>query len=210
MSIEENLKSIADSLKELTEIGRLNLALAAARNSEAKTSPSTPPTTGPSEPAQTEPGPSPPATSEPVAPKRKGRPPKAATPPVEPTPEPAPEPAAVATPAVEAPTPVVEAPAPVVVETRPAPEPELVDDFLDDPKPEPTYPDPTPENVRAAYIAYAGRNGGSDPHSGGRAKARDLLLKATGFQIMAQLEAHVKATNDTSLYVKAIKAAVDG
>lgn len=203
MSIEENLKSIADSLKELTEIGRLNLALAAARNSEAKTSPSTPPTTGPSEPAQTEASPSPPATSEPVAPKRKGRPPKAATPPVEPTPEPV----VVATPA-----PVVEAPAPVVVETRPAPEPELVDDFLDDPKPEPepTYPDPTAENVRAAYIAYAGRNGGSDPHAGGRQKARDLLLNTTGFQIMAQLEAHVKATNDTSLYVKAIKAAVDG
>lgn len=202
MSIEENLKSIADSLKELTEIGRLNLALAAARNSEAKTSPSTPPI-GPSEPAQTESSPSPPATSEPVTPKRKGRPPKAVTPAVSPPVEPTPEPAAVATPAVEAPT-------PVVVETRPEPEPELVDDFLDDPKPEPTYPDPTAENVRAAYIAYAGRNGGSDPHSGGRAKARDLLLKTTGFQIMAQLEAHVKATNDTSLYAKAIKAAVEG
>ena len=97
----------------------------------------------------------------------------------------------------------------VTVESRP--EPEVVDDFLDDPKPEPepTYPDPTAENVRAAYIAYAGRNGGSDPHAGGRQKARDLLLNTTGFQIMAQLEAHVKATNDTSLYAKAIKAAAD-
>ena len=96
----------------------------------------------------------------------------------------------------------------VTVESRP--EPEVVDDFLDDPKPEQTYPDPTAENVRAAYIAYAARNGGADPHSGGRQKARDLLLKTTGFQIMAQLEAHVKATNDTSLYAKAIKAAMEG
>lgn len=205
MSIEENLKSIADSLKELTQIGRLNLALMAAQNSEGKTSPSTPPSSGASEPAQTEPSPSPAVTSDSAsAPKRKGRPPKAApasSPPVEPEPvaTPEPEPAAVATPAVEPPT--------VVVETRPEPEP--VDDFLDDDKLV-QFPEPTSENVRKALIDYAARNGGSEPNQGGRAKARALMKQVTGCEVMPQLDALVKAKGSTEPYAAVIKAAMEG
>lgn len=204
MSIEENLKSIADSLKELTQVGRLNLALKAAQNSEAKTSPSTLPSSGASEPAQTEPSPSPAPTESVVSPpKRKGRPPKAApasSPPAEPEPvaTPEPEPTAVAAPE----------PAPaVVVETRPEPDP--VDDFLDDDKPV-QFPEPTSENVRKALIDYAARNGGSEPNQGGRAKARALMKQVTGCEVMPQLEALVKQKGSTEPYADVIRAAMEG
>jgi hypothetical protein len=205
MSIEENLKSIADSLKELTEIGRLNLALAAARNAE-KTLPSTSPS-GPSEPARTEPSASPPVTADstPAAARKPGRPKKAA-----PAPEPVTEPAAAAPEVV--PEPVVEpAKEPVVVEERPpAPVVDELDDFLDAPKAEVTYPDPTPENVRKALIEFAARNGGSEPNQGGRAAARALMKRVTGCEVMPQLETLVKQKGSTEPYALVIKAAMEG
>lgn len=199
MSIEENLKSIADSLKELTQIGRLNLALAAAHNSEAKTSPSTPPSSA-SEPVQTEPSPSPAPTESVASTRKPGRPKKqaASSPPVEPEPVVAPEP--------------VPEPAPaVVVETRPEPDP--VDDFLDEPKEEnleTVYPEPTSENVRKALIDYAARHGGSEPNQGGRAKARALMKSVTGCEVMPQLEALVKSKGSTEPYADVIRAAMEG
>lgn len=102
-------------------------------------------------------------------------------------------------------------PAPaVVVETRPEPEPEPVDDFLDDPKPEQTYPEPTSENVRKALIDYAARHGGSEPNQGGRAKARALMKSVTGCEVMPQLEALVKSKGSTEPYADVIRAAMEG
>lgn len=224
MSIEENLASIAKSLQELVEQGRLNLALKAAQNAE-KTSLSMPqplPQIGPSEPALTEsaPPPSPtPTTSVPAPessppaekPKNKGGRPRKDKPvlsrdntplsqlpdiiPVEPEPQPSVPPPA-------EPTPVT----PQLVEQR-----DPVDDFLDsEPAPEKTYPEPTTENVRAALISYAERHGGASPGAGGRANARALMKQVTGCEVMPQLDAKVKETGDVSWYAKIIKAALDG
>jgi len=221
MSIETNLESIAKSLQELVEQGRLNLALKAAQNAE-KTSFTTSPS-GPSESAQTANAPTlaptavsasapDPASSPPAEkPKNKGGRPRKDKPvlsrdnptlnqmpdiiPVGPEPQPSVPPPA-------EPTPVT----PQLVEQR-----DPVDDFLDsEPAPEKTYPEPTTENVRAALISYAERHGGASPGAGGRANARALMKQVTGCEVMPQLDAKVKETGDVSWYAKIIKAALDG
>lgn len=229
MSIETNLESIAKSLQELVEQGRLNLALKAAQNTE-RTAASTPPvgtptiglTVGKSESGLTANAPPPsltpatpapdPASSPPAEkPKNKGGRPRKDKPVLSrdnPTLNQmpdiipvGPEPQPSVPPPAE-PTPVT----PQLVEQR-----DPVDDFLDsEPAPEKTYPEPTTENVRAALISYAERHGGASPGAGGRANARALMKQVTGCEVMPQLDAKVKETGDVSWYAKIIKAALDG
>lgn len=215
MSIEENLASIAKSLQELVEQGRLNLALKAAQNAE-KTAPSTLPvgsTGGPSEAVLTESAPPPSPTPDTSAPAEKpknkgGRPRKSAIP------------AEAEKPVPLAKLPDVIPPGPVeaVIEPEKPSEPvaiveqrDPVDDFLDsDPTPAKVYPEPTTENVRKALIEYAERHGGASPGAGGRAAARALMKTVTGCEVMPQLDKLVADTGDTGHYAKVIKAAMDG
>lgn len=215
MSIEENLASIAKSLQELVEQGRLNLALKAAQNAE-KTAPSTLPvgsTGGPSEPVLTESAPPPSLTPDTSAPAEKpknkgGRPRKSAIP------------AEAEKPVPLAKLPDVIPPGPVetVIEPEKLAEPvavvesrDPVDDFLDsEPTVVPAYPEPTSENVRKALIEYAERHGGATPGAGGRAAARALMKQVTGCEVMPQLDKLVADTKDSGHYAKVIKAAMDG
>lgn len=215
MSIEENLASIAKSLQELVEQGRLNLALKAAQNAE-KTAPSTLPvgsTGGPSEAVLTESAPPPSPTPDTSAPAEKpknkgGRPRKSAIP------------AEAEKPVPLAKLPDVIPPGPVeaVIEPEKPSEPvaiveqrDPVDDFLDsDPTPAKVYPEPTTENVRKALIEYAERHGGASPGAGGRAAARALMKQVTGCEVMPQLDKLVADTKDSGHYAKVIKAAMDG
>ena len=215
MSIEENLASIAKSLQELVEQGRLNLALKAAQNAE-KTAPSTLPvgsTGGPSEPVLTESAPPPSLTPDTSAPAEKpknkgGRPRKSAIP------------AEAEKPVPLAKLPDVIPPGPVetVIEPEKPAEPvavvesrDPVDDFLDsEPTVVPAYPEPTSENVRKALIEYAERHGGASPGAGGRAAARALMKQLTGCEVMPQLDKLVADTKDSGHYAKVIKAAMDG
>lgn len=215
MSIEENLASIAKSLQELVEQGRLNLALKAAQNAE-KTAPSTLPvgsTGGPSEPVLTESAPPPSPTPDTSAPAEKpknkgGRPRKSAIP------------AEAEKPVPLAKLPDVIPPGPVetVIEPEKPAEPvavvesrDPVDDFLDsEPTVVPAYPEPTSENVRKALIEYAERHGGASPGAGGRAAARALMKQVTGCEVMPQLDKLVADTKDSGHYAKVIKAAMDG
>lgn len=215
MSIEENLASIAKSLQELVEQGRLNLALKAAQNAE-KTAPSTLPvgsTGGPSEAVLTESAPPPSPTPDTSAPAEKpknkgGRPRKSAIP------------AEAEKPVPLAKLPDVIPPGPVeaVIEPEKPSEPvaiveqrDPVDDFLDsDPTPAKVYPEPTTENVRKALIEYAERHGGASPGAGGRAAARALMKTVTGCEVMPQLDKLVADTKDSGHYAKVIKAAMDG
>lgn len=215
MSIEENLASIAKSLQELVEQGRLNLALKAAQNAE-KTAPSTLPvgsTGGPSEAVLTESAPPPSPTPDTSAPAEKpknkgGRPRKSAIP------------AEAEKPVPLAKLPDVIPPGPVeaVIEPEKPSEPvaiveqrDPVDDFLDsDPTPAKVYPEPTSENVRKALIEYAERHGGASPGAGGRAAARALMKTVTGCEVMPQLDKLVADTKDSGHYAKVIKAAMDG
>lgn len=215
MSIEENLASIAKSLQELVEQGRLNLALKAAQNAE-KTAPSTLPvgsTGGPSEPVLTESAPPPSPTPDTSAPAEKpknkgGRPRKSAIP------------AEAEKPVPLAKLPDVIPPGPVetVIEPEKLAEPvavvesrDPVDDFLDsEPTVVPAYPEPTSENVRKALIEYAERHGGASPGAGGRAAARALMKQVTGCEVMPQLDKLVADTKDSGHYAKVIKAAMDG
>ncbi len=215
MSIEENLASIAKSLQELVEQGRLNLALKAAQNAE-KTAPSTLPvgsTGGPSEAVLTESAPPPSPTPDTSAPAEKpknkgGRPRKSAIP------------AEAEKPVPLAKLPDVIPPGPVeaVIEPEKPSEPvaiveqrDPVDDFLDsDPTPAKVYPEPTTENVRKALIEYAERHGGASPGAGGRAAARALMKTVTGCEVIPQLDKLVADTGDTGHYAKVIKAAMDG
>ena len=215
MSIEENLASIAKSLQELVEQGRLNLALKAAQNAE-KTAPSTLPvgsTGGPSEAVLTESAPPPSPTPDTSAPAEKpknkgGRPRKSAIP------------AEAEKPVPLAKLPDVIPPGPVetVIEPEKLAEPvavvesrDPVDDFLDsEPTVVPAYPEPTSENVRKALIEYAERHGGASPGAGGRAAARALMKQVTGCEVMPQLDKLVADTKDSGHYAKVIKAAMDG
>lgn len=222
MSIEENLASIAKSLQELVEQGRLGLALKAAQNAE-KTSLSMPqplPQIGPSEPALTEsaPPPSPtPTTSVPAPessppaekPKNKGGRPRKSAIPAE---------AEKPVPLAKLPDVIPPGPVEAVIEPEKPSEPvaiveqrDPVDDFLDsDPTPAKVYPEPTTENVRKALIEYAERHGGASPGAGGRAAARALMKTVTGCEVMPQLDKLVADTGDTGHYAKVIKAAMDG
>lgn len=220
MSIEANLESIAKSLQELVEQGRLNLALKAAQNQEKTsftTSQSGPnelvQTVGVSSPALTVASTTsaPPPESSPPAEKPKnkgGRPRKSAIP------------AEAEKPVPLAKLPDVIPPGPVeaVIEPEKPAEPvaiveqrDPVDDFLDsEPTPAKTYPEPTTENVRKALIEYAERHGGASPGAGGRAAARALMKTVTGCEVMPQLDKLVADTGDTGHYAKVIKAAMDG
>lgn len=215
MSIEENLASIAKSLQELVEQGRLNLALKAAQNAE-KTAPSTLPvgsTGGPSEAVLTESAPPPSPTPDTSAPAEKpknkgGRPRKSAIP------------AEAEKPVPLAKLPDVIPPGPVetVIEPEKPAEPvavvesrDPVDDFLDsEPTVVPAYPEPTSENVRKALIEYAERHGGAFVGARGRAAARALMKQVTGCEVMPQLDKLVADTKDSGHYAKVIKAAMDG
>ncbi len=219
MSIEENLASIAKSLQELVEQGRLNLALKAAQNAE-KTAPSTLPvgsTGGPSEAVLTESAPPPSPTPDTSAPAEKpknkgGRPRKSAIPAEAEKPVPLAKLPDVIPPGPIEPEPQPSVPPPVEVE-----KPQLVeqrdpvDDFLDsEPTVVPAYPEPTSENVRKALIEYAERHGGASPGAGGRAAARALMKQVTGCEVMPQLDKLVADTKDSGHYAKVIKAAMDG